>query len=149
MLRTKMATVAAMMIAAVALGGCAGELEKFKTTIGNAASVVETAVSATVSPNAIVLAASSYDALEATAKNYIDPRLNKRCNGTNGPVCRDPNATIVINKAMREGRVARNNAKQFLRDHPGELGTEGLYDALQLAIGTLQSIFTQYNIGTK
>jgi hypothetical protein len=148
MIRTRMATVALLMLATV-LGGCAGELEKFKSTIGAAASVVEVAVSATVSPNAIVLAASSYDALAATAKNYIDPRLNKRCNGSNGPICRDPNATIAINKAIREGRVARNNAKQFLRDHPGELGTQGLYDALQLAIGTLQSIFSQYNIGTR
>jgi hypothetical protein len=82
-----------------------------------------------------------------TAKNYINPALNKRCNGSNGPICRDPNATIALNKAIREGRVARNNAKQFLRDHPGQLGTQGLYDALQLSVTTLQSIFAQYNIG--
>ncbi len=109
--------------------------------------VVSAITGATVSPQAIIVAASTYDALEATAKNYINPALNRRCNGSNGPICRDPNATIAINKAIRSGRVARNNAKQFLRDHPGQLGSQGLLDALQTSVTTLQGIFLQYGIG--
>jgi hypothetical protein len=126
----------------VSLGGCAP---------GSFGSKVEGVISAVtgaaVSPAAIIIAANSFDALEVTAKNYINPQLNKRCNGSNGPICRDPAATIALNKAIRSGRVARNNAKQFLRDHPGQLGSQGLYDALQTSVSTLEAIFKQYSIG--
>lgn len=101
---------------------------------------------ATIKPAAIIIASDSYDAVETIAKNYINPALNKRCDGTNGPVCRDPMATIAINQAIRSGRVARNNAKRFLRDHPGQLGSQGLYDALEKSVTTLQDIFKQYSI---
>lgn len=128
---------------ALALAGCAPGSFGAKVE-----GVVSAITGATVSPQAIIVLANSFDALEVTAKNYINPRLNRRCDGTNGPICRDPAATKEIIKAVRAGRVARNNAKQFLRDHPGELGSQGLYDALQDTVSTLQSIFTQYGIGT-
>jgi predicted small secreted protein len=128
---------------ALSLAGCATVTQFGQKVEG----VVSAVTGATVSPEAIIILANSFDAMQVTAKNYINPALNKRCNGSNGPICRDPVATLALNKAIREGRVARNNAKQFLRDHPGQLGTEGLYDALQLSVGTLQSIFTKYNIG--
>ena len=131
----------AIVLLSVSLGGCATPF--FQKLEGVASAIT----GATVSPAAIIVLASSYDALEATAKNYINPALNKRCNGTNGPICRDPGATVEINKAIRSGRVARNNAKQFLRDHPGQLGTQGLYDALQTSVDTLKKIFANYSIG--
>ena len=31
--------------------------------------------------------------------------------------------------------------------HPGELGPQGLYDALTGAVSTIQDIFTTYNVG--
>jgi hypothetical protein len=134
---------AAAALVALSLGGCATV-----TSFGQKVEGVVSAVTgATVSPEAIIILANSFDAMQVTAKNYINPALNKRCNGSNGPICRDPVATLALNRAIREGRVARNNAKQFLRDHPGQLGTQGLYDALQLSVSTLQSIFAQYNIG--
>jgi hypothetical protein len=132
--------VAAALLS-LSLAGCATQFGQ------KVEGVVSAITGATVSPEAIIILANSFDAMQVTAKNYINPALNKRCTGTNGPICRDPNATIALNKAIRTGRVARNNAKQFLRDHPGELGPQGLYDALQLSVGTLQSIFSQYNIG--
>lgn len=136
--------LAAAMALALAAGGCA----EVKQTWQKIEHVAEAVTQAKVSPEAIVLLASTYDAFEATAKNYIDPRLNKRCDGTNGPICRDPNATVALNKAVRAGREARNNVKQFLRDHPGELGTQGLYDALKASVDTLREIFAQYSIKT-
>jgi hypothetical protein len=132
----------ALALTAATLGGCAPGSFGAKVE-----GVVSAMTGATVSPKAITILASTYDALEATAKNYVDPRLNKRCNGSNGPICRDPDATIALNKAIRSGRVARNNAKQFLRDHPGQLGAQGLYDALEAAVSTLEAIFKQYSIG--
>jgi hypothetical protein len=132
---------------ALSLAGCASFNQKLSDAIGKVEAVASAVTGATVSPAAVLVLANSFDAFEATAKNYIDPTLNKRCDGTNGTICRDPNATIALNKAIRTGRVARNNAKQFLRDHPGQLGTQGLYDALKSSVDTLQSIFTQYSIG--
>jgi hypothetical protein len=141
-MRKFLAGALALAVLASTLGGCAPGSFGAKVQ-----GVVSAMTGATVSPQAIIILANSYDALEATAKNYIDPRLNKRCNGSNGPICRDPNATLALNTAIRSGRVARNNAKQFLRDHPGQLGAQGLYDALQAAVSTLEAIFKQYSIG--
>jgi hypothetical protein len=135
---------AVIALVALSLGGCA-QLNDGWSRVRNTFEVV---TSAKVSPEAIVLLASTFDAFEVTAKNYIDPQLNKRCTGSNGPICRDPGATKAINQAVRSGRVARDNAKQFLRDHPGELGTQGLYDALKASVDTLRSIFDQYGIKT-
>ncbi len=115
-----------------ALSGCAQIQKGYDAITG-----------ATVSPTAVIVAANSFNALEATATNYL--RL-KRCTGSNGPVCRDPRATAVIIPAVRSGRVARNNLEQFLKDHPGELGPAGLYAALQQSIDTLRTAFTQFGV---
>ncbi len=143
---SKFLSVAAIALA-IFLGGCATNPDGTPTLIGKLENAAASITQATVDPQAIIIAANTFDALEATGKNYINPKLNPRCNGANGPVCRDPGVTAQINAAIRSGRVARNNAKQFLRDHPGQLGTQGLLDALNAAVSTLQSIFIQYNIG--
>ena len=114
----------------LALGGCAQ---------------LTALTSSTVSTESVGIAVNGFDALEATATNYL--RL-RRCTGTNGPVCRDPAATAEIIPAVRAGRVARNNIEQFLKDHPGQLGTTGLYDALTAASSTLGAIITKYKAGT-
>lgn len=114
------------------LGGCAN--------FQNAWNVL---TSAQVTPQTVVVAANTFDALEATATAYLKLR---RCSATSGPVCRDPGVTKKIIPAVRSGRVARNNLEQFFRDHPGQLGPQGLYDALQAAINTLQGIISQYHL---
>ena len=96
---------------------------------------------AQVSPQAVVVAASTFDAFEVTATNYL--RL-RRCTGSNGPICRDPAVTPKIIAAVRAGRVARNNLKAFLRAHPGQLGPTGDYDALIAATQTLQQVLAAY-----
>jgi hypothetical protein len=142
-MRASLFAAIGLAVCAVLLGGCA-EFSQLETKISG---VISAVTGSTVSPAAIIISADAFDALEATAKNYVNPRLNKRCDGSNGPICRDPKATVAINAAIRSGRVARNNAKQFLRDHPGQLGSQGLYDALQASVSTLQGIFRQYGIG--
>jgi hypothetical protein len=121
----------------LALGGCS-------TPFGQKISGVYSAITgATVDAKSVIVASNIFDGLERTATNYL---TLKKCNGST-PVCRDPGATKAIIPAIRSGRVARNNLQQFMKDHPGQLGPSGLYDALQASIGTLQSTFTQYNIG--
>lgn len=123
------------LLALSLLTGCAGELQKFK-------SAYEVVTSSSVSPTMVYVAANTFDALEATATNYL--RLPK-CGGS-VVVCRNQNAVAAIIPAVRSGRVARNNLEQFLKDHPGQLGPQGLYDALTQSITTLQTIYTQYNV---
>ncbi len=112
------------------------------TACANIQNAWQAATSATVSPTVVVVSANTFDALEVTATNYL--RLPK-CNSTS-VVCRNPTATAKIIPAIRSGRVARNNLEQFMKDHPGQLGSQGSYDALKASIATLQDIFSQYNI---
>lgn len=117
---------------AVTVAGCAG------TTLGN---LYQSVTTSKVSPEAIVLAASTFDALEVTATNYLRAR---RCTGTNGPICRDPAVTPTVIQYVHSGREARNQLKAFLRAHPGELGDAGLYDALTAANSTLQNVLAVF-----
>lgn len=128
------------LVAAVTLGGCAtfGNIPKDVLNVWNVATGVS------VSPAAVIVAANTFDALEASATNYL--RLPK-CSAVSGPVCRAPEAARAIIKAIRAGRPARNQLETFLRTHPGELGPQGLYDALTTTAQTVQAIFAQYQIG--
>ena len=102
------------------------------------------ATGATVDPTTVIVAANAFDALEATATNYLGL---PKCTPTNGPVCRNPTATAKIIPAVRSGRVARNNLENFMTANPGALGPSGLYNALIASVNTLQTIFTTYNVG--
>jgi hypothetical protein len=120
------------VVACLGLAGCAN--------LQNAWTVLS---STSVSPAAVNVAVNTFDALEATATNYL--RLPRCANG--GPIiCRSPSATKQIIPAIRSGRYARNNLEQFIAAHPGQLGPQGLYDALMNSVNTLQSIYGQYNV---
>lgn len=126
---------------ALFLGGCA----TFGTLERDALNVWNVVTSTSISPQAVLVAANSYDALEASATNYL--RL-KTCSLNSGPVCKDPRAVKAIIPAVRAGRVARNNLEQFLKDHPGQLGPSGLYDALGSSVRSIQAIYAHYQIGS-
>jgi len=131
-----MKKIIGILILTLALGGCQG------TKFGTFIATIESAATGTVSPEAIYVAANTFDAVEVTATNYL---TLKKC-PTGAPFCRDPVATKALIPAIRSGRVARNNALQFLKDHPGQLGTQGLYDALTSATDTIKSIMNQYKV---
>lgn len=119
---------------ALSLAGCA-----------NLRNAYDVLTHASVSPTAVIVAANAFDAVQNTATNYLQWT---KCTGKNGPICRDPKVTVTIIKAVRSGRVARNNLEQFLQDHPGQLGPQGDYDALIAATNTLKEIITTYHIGS-
>lgn len=135
----KLVRAVAIAAALMTLGGCA-QWQAIEQKVSNVASAIS---GATVSPQAVLVASNIFDGLEVTATNYL--HLAK-CNGTT-PVCRDATATKAIIPAVRSGRVARNNLQQFFKDHPGQLGPAGLYDALQASIATLQAAYAKYQIG--
>lgn len=119
-----------ILLFALALGGCA--------EVQNAWNVV---AGASVTDQQVYIARSAFDALEATATNYIVYcKVHPATKGCS------KSAIAQIIPAVRSGRVARSNLVQFAKDHPGQLGSKGLYDALVSATNTLQSISAQYNI---
>lgn len=113
------------------LAGCA--------TVEN---IREAATGAKVPPTLVIVAGSTYDAVEVTAANYLTLH---RCD-QHAPPCRNPAARIPLKRAMRAGRAARDNLEQFLVDHPNQLADKGLYDAVVAATKTLQQIFDQYGV---
>lgn len=100
-----------------------------------------------VDPKLVLVAANTFNVLEATATNYI--RL-PACTPDNRPVCREPEVTAIIIPAVYSGRTARNGLREFYRRHPNvPLGPQGLFDALTSANSVLQEIFAQHKIGSK
>ncbi len=133
-----MRKIIAAALLALSLSACASQVQ----TLSNAYSAL---TSATVSPTAIIVAANSFDALEATATNYL---RRPSCARSAVILCRKVGAAAKIKRAILSGRVARDKAEQFLVEHPGQLGSQGLYDALSSSVNVLQSVMAQYQIGS-
>lgn len=128
-----MRKLALAALLAVSLGGCASLQKDWNAVTG-----------ATVDPTAVIVAANSFNALEATATSYLNfCKANRALSVCSGYIA----ARKQIVPAVRSGRVARNNLETFLQQNPGKLGPTGLYNALTQAVGTLQSVIAQYNVG--
>lgn len=115
--------------------GCADQLAKFDK-------VVQVITSAKASSKVIVLAIQSFDAAKVGATGYL--RL-RRCNGTNGPICRDPAVTEAIDVAVQEGTAVRNSLKEWVRTHPDGIGPQDAYDRLVSLTGTISRATAAYN----
>jgi len=93
---------------ALTFGGCA-ELQKFQVAF-------ETVTGNVVTPQAVVVAINSFDAIEATATSYL---LLPRC-GTGPILCREAAITAKVVPLIRAGRADRNQLKAGLRANPGQ-----------------------------
>lgn len=122
----------AIGLVALSLGGCAQLKNDWNAVTG-----------ATVSPEAVLVAANSFDALEATATNYL---TFCKANRTLSICASYVAARKQILPAIRSGRVARNNLENFLQQNPGQLGPSGLYNSLIAAISTIQGTINQYSV---
>jgi hypothetical protein len=94
-----------------------------------------------VSPTAVVVAANAFDAVKATATNYI-----AYCTPNPAPAGCSDTAIQKLIPAVRSGTDARNTLEQFQADHPGQLGPQGVYDALTAATDTVKAIITEYGL---
>ena len=117
-----------VLVAGLALGGC---------------STISTLTGSSVSPQAAVVAANSFDALETAATAYLQL---PPCTTTQLAACRNARAAKAIGPAVRSGRVARNQVEALLVANQGGRIPVATMSTLQAAISTLQSIYTQYNI---
>lgn len=113
------------IILALSLGGCATELAKLQT----AYSIV---TQTTVSPQAILVTANAFDALEAGATQYL---VWCKTNLTSA-ACSASNRRIVI-KAGRSGRAARNQLEPYITS--GSAGPKAIYDTLSAAVDALKN----------
>jgi hypothetical protein len=114
-----------------ALTGCA-ELTALTSTISPNA--------ATVSGTTAIVAANAYDAIEATATNYIG-----YCTPNPKPIGCSVTAIQKYVPAVRSGRLARNAVEQFVSANPaGTAVPIALYNGLTSASSTLQAIEAQY-----
>lgn len=130
------ARAALALTLAFSVVGCAAQMEK----LSRAYDVV---TSATASPKAILVGIQSFDAVKISATGWL--RL-RRCNGTNGPVCRDPALVNTVDSAIQTGTSVRNDLKAWLRAHPGstQLGPQALYDQLVAATASIEKAIAVY-----
>lgn len=135
--------LAAVLLLSLSIGGCAGT--RFGDEIGVLKQTWNAAKTTVVSKDGVVVAVSVSRAAERTGTVYIG---QKRCPaGVQRPTCMSPQIRDTIATAMIEMRKARDALLDFADAHPGEIGDQGLYDALKAATGTLKSIFATYKIG--
>jgi len=119
-----------IIAALVMLAGCAQLKNAYDTVTG-----------ATVSPKLVIVAANAFNAVEATATNYIS-----YCAPNPSPAGCSDTAIKQMIPAVRSGRDARNALETFMKSHPDAIGAQGLYDALVSATGTLNAIVAEYDV---
>lgn len=111
----------ALLLVGSMLGGCAQLQTAWNLVSG-----------ASVDATSIIVAANSFDALEATATTYLiackaHPALAACVSATR----------VNVIAAVRAGRTARNGLEPYIQS--GSAGPSALYNALTSAISTLQS----------
>lgn len=106
---------------------------------------IEAALTTTVSPQAALVAANSFDAMEAVATGYLQLPT---CGKTAVVTCKTTAAVNTIVPAVRSGRAARDQIEALLKASSGAAIPLANYNTLQAVITSLQGIYAQYNIKT-
>lgn len=123
-----------ILCCALLLGGC--------SAIQNAYTI---ATGASVTPNQVYIAANAFDVVEATATQYLKLPA---CVTGGSAVCRTATAVNAIVPAVRSGRAARNQLEAAVNASGGAPVSATIYSVLTGATTTLQTIISEYNIGT-
>lgn len=121
-----MKKILAIIVLSVGLAGCASTLQKLDTAW-------QIVTSASVSPTQIIVAGNAFDALEATATQYL--LYCKSVNYLPQP-CTLGNRKPVV-AAVRAGHTARNSLEPYVVS--GTAGPAALYNTLIAAITQLQA----------
>ena len=98
---------AGVIALAITLSGCAGSLQKIENAIGIVTGDI-------VTPQAVYVAINAFDAVEASATNYL--RL-PRCSGV-GNLCRTPSTSAAVITWIRAGRADRKQLLAALKANP-------------------------------
>lgn len=126
----KLAFAGALALVCLALGGC------------SALTTLQEISGSSVSPTQVIVVANSFDAIEATATNYLKLPA---CPGTaSQPVCRNQAAVNIIVPAIRSGRTARSQLEAYVTANPGQAAPVSGYNTLTTAISAIQNALAQY-----
>lgn len=120
-----MKKIISAVIIATSLAGCAGELSRLRA-------VYTIVTEATVSPQAVLVAANAFNAIEGTATQYL---IYCKSNLSTS-VCSASNRRGVI-KYVRTGRAARNQLESSIETNSS--APSAIYNTLVAAINFLNS----------
>jgi hypothetical protein len=123
-------TMVAIVTVALSISGCAKLTNAYKTI-----------TEAKVPAQTLIVAANGFNAAKSVATTYIN-----YCSPKPQPVGCSNDAIGKLIPAMRAGTKARDDIETFIDQHPGELGAQGLYDAVVAATNTINQIKQQYSI---
>lgn len=115
------------------VGGCA-EFDQITSDLGNVYGAVTGSV---VSPNAVYVAANSFDAAETAATGYDELPL---CSATTSVACRTTSGTASVDTAIRQGITLRNELEAYVTANPGALVPVSNYNALLAVVSTINSV---------
>lgn len=100
----------------------------------------DTITSAKITANQVYIAANAFDAIQATATNYLRlPPCGKL-------PCRAAGAVNVIVPAIRSGRLARNKLEAAVQANPGAPVDANLFATLTSSTSTIKAIFATYGV---
>lgn len=115
---------------ALMLGGCAAQLQ-------DAGNLVGALTGSDASPNAVYIAANSFDAIEIQATAYDKLPL---CSTASSFACRTTSGTAAVDVAIRQGVALRNKLEAYVEANPGALVPVSNYNALTAVITTITNI---------
>ena len=118
---------------APALAGCVGTIQKVET-------VYREVTSATITVQQVYIAANAFDAIEASATQYLRlPVCGKL-------PCRNPSATNSLVASIRSGRLARNKLEASVGSNPNGLVDANLFATLTSSTATIKAILAEFGV---
>lgn len=115
------------------------------TTIGQISSAYTMLTDASVPQSKASLAVQGFDIIKASATAYI-----AYCTPNPAPAgCDDALIQNKVDPAITAGTQARDGLWGYVKAHPGQLGSKGLYDALTTATATLNSMAATFAVATE
>jgi hypothetical protein len=124
--------IIALVGLALALSGCAAEIEKFRQEIAVVKQVYTVATTATVPAKVVRPAAATFDILKGTAKNFAVYCIN----GNFAPAGCDVDTRRRISKFVKQGTRARIALRASVEN--GQPATATIYNLLVDAVTGLQ-----------
>ena len=135
------AVVAALLVVAGPLGGCAKEWQETKDFVSNAADVVG---GVKIKSKTAYVAINVFNAVEASVTVALRQPLCPK----QQPLCRPLGFAAAVEQPFETGIAARNAMREWMKANPGTVADAGLYNSLVAATAAMKKVMAAYNINT-
>ena len=133
----RLAALIALACFVLPLAGC--------TTLNQIGSAYSMLTDASVPQATAAAAVQSFDIIKESATAYV-----AYCTPNPAPAgCNDALIQKKVDPAITAGTQARDGLWGYVKAHPGQLGSKGLYDALTTATQTLNSMAATFAVAVK